>query len=220
MEGKVDVVVVLDDGDIYMFRRKKFWKFSFNRRMMDLELAINRTFSISEDWKNLTNFISSGFTVQRSEIPNPIAGHTFFIKGKNYYLFKNRINVRNGSIQYWGENNWKNIRYVATPKNTSIVIVNNYGEIPKKVSTGQTYTFDDPNFPEKLGKYEIMDKYLDIFDWKSLKYLMPLPYDQTYLAIFEFRDYSGYCVMNNLKSNVSFNDFNIRIFLLINLYSF
>jgi hypothetical protein len=220
MEGKVDVVVVLDDGDIYMFRRKKFWKFFFNRRMMDLELAINRTFSISEDWKNLTNFISSGFTVQRSGIPNPIAGHTFFIKGKNYYLFKNRINVRNGSIQYWGENNWKNIRYIATLKNTSIVIVNNYGEIPKRVSAGQTYIFDDPNFPEKLGKYEIMDKYLDIFDWKSLKYLMPLPYDQTYLAIFEFRDYSGYCVIKNFKSNVSFNYFNIRIFLLINLYSF
>jgi hypothetical protein len=199
------VVVAVDDGGVYFFLHKWFWKLSFDQKLMEIKVTNQTASHIPKDWENLPNDIEIGFTIQASDIPNPMAGHTFFVKGEQYFLFKNKKHVRNGSIKYWESHNWKNIRFVATLKNTSLVfIAKNRESIFSPRGSGLTYLFDDPNFPEKLNRFQIIHESFERFDWTKLKYLIPLPYNQVFLAIFDFGPNGGsYCIMKDLKSEVS-----------------
>ena len=148
-------MVVTDDKNFYIFSNKYFWTVDFypdeNRFFVNNSTAK----LIADNWENLPQDISLGFTVQGSSFGNLIAGHTIFVKlSRNqdedqYFRYHNMKFEKKGSLKYWnvGKELWHEWRYVMTVRNSSLVLLNSAAELLTSTAKGKSYVFDNADYP-------------------------------------------------------------------------
>ena len=89
---------------------------------------------------------------------NPIAGHTLFVKRHfeainqkeeyRYYLYRNQTYVKQGTIDFWNEDKWRNWRYIITLRNSSLVLLATKVDYALTDSAkGSAFSFDHEDYP-------------------------------------------------------------------------
>ena len=222
-----DALVKTNDEKIFIFKGKWFWELEFDRS--DLELYVHKSENnprkIADAWdKQLPNDIELAFTIGSNGLPNRIHGHTMFLRRTKYYLFKNGKFVKKGNTTEW--QNFKtalDVGYVAAPLDSEIVHFYIKASDPMDIIANKeyvSYTFDDDEYPERIANYEIVNQeFPPEFQLSQLKTLFPLTDDGVYLALFHFgSSETYYCILPELKSNVSNNNYNFSYKLIFEMF--
>jgi hypothetical protein len=136
-----------DDNRFYLFIHQYVWEMDFIWETNEFRVHDPNATLISEEWVGLPPDVDIAFTVERSVFGNPVAGHTFFVKNQTWYRFRNNQFIDSGKIDLWmtgrPAHEWQ---YVATNRNSSMVLINNMLALGSKTS-GKAYYFDDPYVP-------------------------------------------------------------------------
>ncbi|CAG2100884.1 unnamed protein product [Medioppia subpectinata] len=193
--------VKTQDNSYYLFFNQYFWQMVFNDTTDEFTVQTPEASLVSQYWPQLPNDVDIGFTVEESVYGNAIAGHTFFIKNETYYQYRNRRFVGTGSIEYWttgkSAHEW---RYVATTKDSALVLINTRLALNIK-SSGKTYYFDDPDYPESLDSYHGLRSNIP---WNHLRSLFPIANTTKYMALLAVHGNGFYCILHNYESECNY----------------